>query len=875
MKRLFLQSMVMLTVCFYSLLHAQSSFLTFSANRAEGGGIAGYCLGHETTHKQIKCGNVGNNRTWAHLHLASSDTVTGIAADYGLKLTGATGFQNFSNALIAAGFNWGDVKVRFSESSLLNDIQGVDYFYTGTRETRFYKGGTYRIYVGNVEIANGNMPVLQDKINYNDRVSCMDDAIRLISGYTQAPTPVAGNLLGETLWQEIGNRGIAFDFPVTGFNAIRGDFNRNCVDSAPQVPEKGAFFECNAGKILVSDYPYNNKNFVIAVNPDGNCVNAVNIVSNNSRQWLHVRNGAGAVICSILDDANMGTIRTSYQIISGSPVRFTVSRDYWLDRELTITPQVQPAKPIRVRFYFTSNEWNRYIAATLSDNLERNNAGYIGDLIATRVCKPAGCNELFNGDLGTFINAVDAGMYNNDGYYIDILTNYLSYFTFSTTKVLNNAANTVGFITSFPSVPDMVNCGLGINQQLNVSLAGGTWSSSNVAVATVNANSGIIRSVGNGTTNITYAYPTPGMTCKAESFGVYTVAKEASPIIRAAANFSCTIGGLVNVTTNVGNGVWSSSNNAAARIANINGLSANIQSIATGVSNINYTISSALGCSFPSNTIVFNVAPIAQPPAIVGANAVCANRTTLFTNATAGGTWTSGNVALATVNANGLVSGVAAGNNVAITYTVRNQFCSNNRVKNINVLAIPAVPVIQTLVPVNLLSICSQDRIPLKVIPAGGVWTSVNPAQVSVDHWLSFKNNGVGLGSITYTTAPNANGCTNSRAMVVNSIQCGPVAPFKTANNNANNNADAQLGTQAVGVYPNPVTKNGMVKISWPSIEDAVQIIITTNRGKEIAKQFVYRSNSCNFQLPQLPAGVYIVSILTNESKVVKKLVVE
>jgi hypothetical protein len=59
---------------------------------------------------------------------------------------------------------------------------------------------------------------------------------------------------------------------------------------------------------------------------------------------------------------------------------------------------------------------------------------------------------------------------------------------------------------------------------------------------------------------------------------------------------------------------------------------------------------------------------------ITGNNTVCVNQLLLLSNATSGGTWSSSNTAVATVNSFGLVSGISAGPAV-ITYTVPSGGC--------------------------------------------------------------------------------------------------------------------------------------------------------------------------------------------------------
>ncbi|MGL2988552.1 gliding motility-associated C-terminal domain-containing protein, partial [Flavobacterium sp. RSSA_27] len=78
---------------------------------------------------------------------------------------------------------------------------------------------------------------------------------------------------------------------------------------------------------------------------------------------------------------------------------------------------------------------------------------------------------------------------------------------------------------------------------------------------------------------------------------------------------------------------------------------------------------------------------------------LCAASTLQLSNATAAGVWTSNNTGIATVDGNGLVTGVNAGT-VIISYTVTNaNGCSNSVTKSISVTAKPSQPIITAAGP--------------------------------------------------------------------------------------------------------------------------------------------------------------------------------
>ncbi len=185
------------------------------------------------------------------------------------------------------------------------------------------------------------------------------------------------------------------------------------------------------------------------------------------------------------------------------------------------------------------------------------------------------------------------------------------------------------------------------------SVIGGTWSSSNTAIASVNAATGVITGVTAGSANITY------------STGCGTVATRAITVIAMPAAITGTTALCTGITTTLSNtvsgGVWSSTSTGVASINSSTGV---VNPISAGNTTISYTIGGVCG--------VAAVATVnTQPLPITGASLVCSPATISLGNAAAGGAWSSSNTAIATISGTGIVSGVAAGNST-ITYAIAN-----------------------------------------------------------------------------------------------------------------------------------------------------------------------------------------------------------
>ncbi len=195
---------------------------------------------------------------------------------------------------------------------------------------------------------------------------------------------------------------------------------------------------------------------------------------------------------------------------------------------------------------------------------------------------------------------------------------------------------------------------------------GGLWSSNNNLVATVNSATGVVTGVAAGSATITYTVSnTCGIATATENVTISALPN--SGIVSGAATLC---GGVTTAFTSTGNGggSWSSSNTLVATVDAVTGA---VTGVAAGSATISYTVTSlTCGSSVSSANITINPAP--DPGNVTGLSAVCAGSTiTLTSDGNINGTWSSGNTSIATVDANGVVSGVAAGS-TSITYTVTN-----------------------------------------------------------------------------------------------------------------------------------------------------------------------------------------------------------
>ncbi len=265
---------------------------------------------------------------------------------------------------------------------------------------------------------------------------------------------------------------------------------------------------------------------------------------------------------------------------------------------------------------------------------------------------------------------------------------------------------------------------------------GGVWSSSNTALATVVAGTGVVTGVLAGSPNITYTLPTGCLT----TIGVVVNPNPAAP---TGTNNVC-VGLLTTLTDATSGGTWTSSNPANGSIS----ATGVVGGVAAGTTTISYTLGT--GCF---NTMAFTVN--ALPTAITGPSTVCVGSTAALASSPAGGTWTSSNPLWASVvSGTGVVTGVLA-NTPNITYTLPTG-C-------IAVTPMTVNPQPAAITGAN--TVCTGLTTTLADATPGGTWSSSNLTVGTVSATGVVTGIATGNINITYTLPA---GCFSILAMTVN-----------------------------------------------------------------------------------------------------------
>lgn len=294
-------------------------------------------------------------------------------------------------------------------------------------------------------------------------------------------------------------------------------------------------------------------------------------------------------------------------------------------------------------------------------------------------------------------------------------------------------------ILTIVSGPSAISGSLSICLGLTTTLTdagGGTWSSSNTAVATVGSSSGIVDGLALGTSTITYTLPTHCYT---------TATVTVNPWPNAiAGTFTVCVGATTHLSDS-GSGTWSSSNTGIATVGVSSGI---VTGVSAGTVMISYRLST--GCYA---TATVTVAP--QPAAITGTLHVCVGSTTDLDD-TSSGTWSSSNTGIATIGlTDGIVNGISAGV-ITITFTSSTNGCY--RIASLTVNPLPAAIS-------GTLNVCVGQTTTL-TDAGGGTWTSSNTGVATVG-LSSGLVTGIspGTSTITYTLST---GCYATTTVTVN-----------------------------------------------------------------------------------------------------------
>ena len=259
----------------------------------------------------------------------------------------------------------------------------------------------------------------------------------------------------------------------------------------------------------------------------------------------------------------------------------------------------------------------------------------------------------------------------------------------------------------------------------------GVWSSSNATAASI-GSTGFVTALTSGQTTLKYAVTSAATSCS--NAVTETVTVNPLPTLAAITGATNVCAGrsvtLANTTTTPTSS-WTSNNTAIATVTSTGA----VLGLQPGSTTIKYLVVDANSCrDSVSAPITVNAIPQIAP--IVGLPNLCTGKTWQFTDATAGGTWST-DFGKATITATGNVTSVTKGDDT-IRYKVVTNGCDTAVSFHIGLTTPAVAPIIaaKTEVAVGLTIDLNDDSLP-------GVWSSLQPGIATVEGVSS------GLGRVT------------------------------------------------------------------------------------------------------------------------------
>ena len=340
---------------------------------------------------------------------------------------------------------------------------------------------------------------------------------------------------------------------------------------------------------------------------------------------------------------------------------------------------------------------------------------------------------------------------------------------------------------------------------------GGTWRSGASGIAGIGSSTGIVTGVSAGTAVITYTLPTG-------CFAVRTITVGMVPSAISGASGVC-LGSTIILSCSTGGGAWTSGTTGIALVGSSTGI---ISGVALGAAAITYSMPT--GCM---TTTTVTVNPVPGP--ITGTPSLCEGTTTILTDVSTGGVWSSAYPGIASVGSStGLVTGRVAGT-TSIFYTYPSTGCYAAVLVTIN----PAPFGIG-----GILAVCEGSSTTLTGMPGGGSWSSGSPGIATIG-FLSGIINGIAAGVSTVTYTGSA-GCTQTALFTVNPVPA------------------AILGITSTCVGSNTtlsdVTPGGFWSSSNPSVA-------TVGASSGIVSGLIAGSTSISYSLP--PSGCLATTVVS------------
>ena len=309
--------------------------------------------------------------------------------------------------------------------------------------------------------------------------------------------------------------------------------------------------------------------------------------------------------------------------------------------------------------------------------------------------------------------------------------------------------------------------GLSITLSNTTGTPGGAWTTSNAAIASVSASTGVVTGVASTLSTATVTYTVSTFSC-GSAFTTYAVTVNPLPVAGTITGpDSVCSGASVSLSdiTAVPAGTWSILDPSVATIS-ASGVVTSLSSV-LATTGVVYTAVTSCGSATATHPLTVKALPFAG--VITGPDSVCSGSSiSLFTSGLPGGAWSSSG--FATVTAGGIVTGAATALTTGtITYTSTTFSCgSTSATHTVTVKPLPAAGIIS-----GASSVCQGSSISLAETVPGGTWSvsGTGIASISSTGVVTGTATTLSTANVTYTTTTFSCGsATASFAITVNPL---------------------------------------------------------------------------------------------------------
>ena len=160
-----------------------------------------------------------------------------------------------------------------------------------------------------------------------------------------------GKLYGMLANGGINDKGLLFELdPINNVFSKKLDFDGI-----------NAGYSSEGNKIIAVPAP-------VSVGTPGSCITltSITIDNSNNNEWVPVVDNLGHAVAEIKANGNNLGVVTSLLYVHNGAIREDATHQMYLDRNLTITPQAQPATPVQIRLYISDGELETLKTATNS-----------------------------------------------------------------------------------------------------------------------------------------------------------------------------------------------------------------------------------------------------------------------------------------------------------------------------------------------------------------------------------------------------------------------------------------------------------------------------------------------------------------------------